>query len=75
MNKMLLKTMLKPVIPKLGSWLSGHTLKEGETSVDIVLKVSGSDLSILICAFGPNEDETRPEIKRVIDRMAGEDLV
>lgn len=66
--------MLKPVIPKLESWLKGHELEEGEKSVDIVLKVNKGELSILICAFGMNE-AGKVEVKRVIDRMSGEDLV
>lgn len=74
MNSFMIKAALKPFLPKLEGFLKGLELEEGEKEARIMLNVSNGELQIQIVAFGIGENGY-PEVRRVIDRMTGEDLL
>lgn len=73
MNKKLLKTMLKPLLPKLGNWLHGIELLEGEKQAVIMLDIVNDNLVIKIVALAIIDGKL--EIVRVIETMDGENLI
>ena len=79
MNKgKLLKTILKPMLPKLEGFFNSQELEEGEISSSAMINIKGGKVDIRIVALGMREKENGEKelyISRVIDAMDGEDLV
>lgn len=79
MNKgKLLKTILKPMLPKLEGFFNGQELEEGEISSSALINIKNGAVDIRIVALGMREHENGEKelyISRIIDSMQGEDLV
>tara|TARA_R110000824_G_scaffold93950_7_gene227126 strand:- start:1275 stop:1508 length:234 start_codon:yes stop_codon:yes gene_type:complete len=72
-QKKIIANLVKPLIPKLESYLKDMPLEDGEIKTIIQLDIDNSDIFISICALKVNENEELV-INRVLDSFTADKL-